>query len=63
MAAVAPISKTFWTPLDEKHMLVAADTLDNRRQYERLAMRTFFIPGASSSPRLERHREPAAQSV
>ena len=50
MAAVAPISKTFWTPLDEKHMLVAADTLDNRRQYERLAMRTFFIPGASSSP-------------
>jgi general secretion pathway protein D len=50
MAAVAPISKSFWTPLGEKQMLVAADTLDNRRQYERLAMRTFFIPGASSSP-------------
>jgi general secretion pathway protein D len=50
MLAAAPVTKTFWTPLDEKHMLVAADTLDNRRQYERLAMRTFFIPGASSSP-------------
>jgi len=50
MAAVAPVTKSFWTPLSEKQMLIAADTPDNRHQYERLAMRTFFIPGASSSP-------------
>jgi general secretion pathway protein D len=50
MAAAEPVTKIFWTPLSEKQMLVAADTPDNRRQYERLAMRTFFIPGASSSP-------------
>src|SRR5258708_4658398 len=50
MSVAAQLTKTFWTPLSEKQMLVAADTLDNRRQYERLAMRTFFIPGASSSP-------------
>ncbi len=50
MSAVSQVTKTFWTPLGEKQMLVAADTPDNRRQYERLAMRTFYIPGATSSP-------------
>ena len=50
MGAAKPLTKTFWTPLSDKTMLIAADTPDNRRQYERLAMRTFFIPGASSSP-------------
>ena len=50
MAVAAQMTKVFWTPLGEKQMLIAADTADNRRQYERLAMRTFFIPGAAASP-------------
>jgi general secretion pathway protein D len=50
MSAAAQVTKTFWTPLGEKQLLVAADTPDNRRQYEHLAMRTFYIPGATSSP-------------
>ena len=50
MLVAQQITKVFWTPLGEKQMLVAADTPDNRRQYERLAMRTFYIPGATSSP-------------
>lgn len=50
MSVAAQMTRTFWTPLGEKQMLVAADNPENRRQYERLAMRTFYIPGGSSSP-------------
>jgi len=50
MSSVQPVTKTFWTPLGEKQILIAADSPDNRRQYERLAMRTFYIPGATSTP-------------
>jgi general secretion pathway protein D len=48
MLVAGQVTKTFWTPLDEKHALVAADTADNHRQYERMAMRTFYIPGADT---------------
>jgi len=50
MVAAGPVTKSFWTPLDQKHMVIAADTTENRRQFERLAMRTFYIPGASTTP-------------
>jgi tetratricopeptide (TPR) repeat protein len=42
------LTKTFWTPLSEKQVLIATDTPENRRQYERMAMRTFYVPGADS---------------
>lgn len=50
MVAAGPVTKSFWTPLDRKQLVVAADTAENRRQFERLAMRTFYIPGASTTP-------------
>ena len=50
MSAAGQVTQIFWTPLGEKQMLVAADKLENRRQYERLSMRTFYIPGATSTP-------------
>jgi general secretion pathway protein D len=50
MVAAGPVTKSFWTPLDRKQMVIAADTAENRRQFERLAMRTFYIPGASTAP-------------
>ncbi len=50
MVAAGPVTKSFWTPLDRKQMVIAADTTENRRQFERLAMRTFYIPGASTTP-------------
>jgi general secretion pathway protein D len=50
MSIAGQVTKIFWAPLSEKQMLVAADTPDNRRQYERLAMRTFYIPGATATP-------------
>jgi general secretion pathway protein D len=45
MEALGAVTKTFWSPLTDKQILVAADTPENRRQFERMAMRTFYIPG------------------
>ena len=45
MLVAGQVTKTFWTPLGDKQILIAGDTTENRRQYERMAMRTFFIPG------------------
>src|SRR6266567_5568713 len=48
MLVAGQVTKTFWTSLDDKHALIAADTPDNHRQYERMSMRTFYIPGADT---------------
>jgi general secretion pathway protein D len=45
MQAAGAVTKIFFSPLSEKQILVAADTPENRRQYERMAMRTFYIAG------------------
>ena len=45
MEAVGAVTKTFWSPLTNKQILVATDSPENRRQFERMAMRTFYIPG------------------
>lgn len=49
MMAAGDVTKTFWTSLGEKQVLVLADTRENHRQYERMAMRTFYIPGMEAS--------------
>ncbi|WP_158748750.1 hypothetical protein [Acidobacterium sp. S8] len=40
---------TFFVPLDEKRVLVALDTKDNRAKYERQVMETIYLPGLSST--------------
>jgi type II secretory pathway component GspD/PulD (secretin) len=50
MPIAQQMTRTFWTPLGEKQMLIASDTPENRRQYERMVMRKFYIPGATSTP-------------
>ena len=45
MEVVGAVTKTFWSPLTDKQILVAIDNPENRRQFERMAMRTFYIPG------------------
>lgn len=50
MIAAGDVTKTFWSPLDSKQMLVAADTPENRRQFERMAMRKFYVPAAATTP-------------
>jgi general secretion pathway protein D len=48
MLVAGQVTKSFWTPLGQKQVLVAADTPDNHRQYQRMAMRTFYIPGVDT---------------
>ena len=48
METAGEVTKTFWSPLSATQMLVAADTNENRRQFERMAMRTFYIPGVDT---------------
>ena len=43
MEAAAPVTKTFWIALSGSQMYVVADTPDNRRNFERLALRTFYL--------------------
>lgn len=48
MRAACDVTHTFWASLEEKQVLVAADTPPNRQQYEQMSLRTFALPGASS---------------
>jgi len=41
-------SKTMWTPLAAHQFLLAADTPDNHKQFDRMSLGTFEVPGAST---------------
>ncbi|HKW19241.1 MAG TPA: type II and III secretion system protein [Terriglobales bacterium] len=45
MLIAGEVTKTFWAATGTKQIIVAADTAENRRNYERMAMRTLYIPG------------------
>jgi general secretion pathway protein D len=49
MRIAAQMSKSFWTPLSSTEMLVAADNAENRRQFERMSLRTFYLEEAASA--------------
>ena len=53
MSAAGDVTGTFWSPLAEKQILVAKDTTENRRLYERMAMRTFIVSSASTPQDLQ----------
>src|SRR5262249_38818496 len=42
------MSKTFWSPITSQEAMVATDTPEARRQYERLSLRTFYLGGLTS---------------
>ena len=42
------VSKTMWAALDAHQMLIAADTSENHKQFDRLSLRTFILPAHSS---------------
>jgi general secretion pathway protein D len=42
------VSKTMWTALDAHQLLLAADTLENHKQYDRMSLGTFSVPGANT---------------
>jgi general secretion pathway protein D len=42
------VSKTMWAPLDAHQFLVAENTLENHKQFDRMSLATFAVPGAST---------------
>ena len=52
MATACQITHTFWTPLSDKQILLAAESAQNHRQFDRMALRTFYLPGVSSPQEL-----------
>jgi general secretion pathway protein D len=53
MQLAGAVTKTFWAPLQEKQIIVAAESAENRRLYDRMGMRTFYVPNASSQQELQ----------
>jgi general secretion pathway protein D len=41
-------SKTMWTPLNAHQVLLAADTAENHKQFDRMSLGTFAVPGATT---------------
>ena len=52
IGAATQVTKTFWVPLSSRQILFAADTVENRRSFERMSLRTFYFPDISSEQQL-----------
>jgi general secretion pathway protein D len=52
MAMACQMTHTFWTPLDSKQILLAAESAQNHRQFDRMALRAFYLPGLSTPQEL-----------
>jgi hypothetical protein len=48
MEIAGKMTKTFWAPIASREAMIATDSLDNRKQYERLALRTFYVGNLGS---------------
>jgi hypothetical protein len=53
MQAAADVTGTFWTPLAEKQILVAKDSPENRRLFERMAMRMFVLNSGTTPQEIQ----------
>jgi hypothetical protein len=42
------VTKTMWTPLDGHQLLIAADSAENHKQFDRVSLGTFVLPGATT---------------
>src|SRR5258707_1499780 len=43
MDLAGKMTKTFWAPVASHEAIIASDTLEMRKQYERMALRTFYV--------------------
>jgi general secretion pathway protein D len=48
LSLACKVSKTMWTALDSHQVLIAANTAENHRQFDRLSLATFSVPGATT---------------
>jgi len=42
------VSKTMWAALDSRQLLLAADNVENHKQFDRMSLRTFILPPHST---------------
>jgi general secretion pathway protein D len=42
------VSKSMWTALDAHQLLIAQDTTENHKQFDRMSLATFKVPGATT---------------
>lgn len=52
MRLAGKITRTFWAPVERTRVIVANDTQELRRQYERMALQTFYVSNAGSAAEL-----------
>jgi general secretion pathway protein D len=48
MRAASDVTHTFWTPLQEKQIFIATESADNHRKFDRMALRSFYVPGVTT---------------
>jgi len=48
MEAATRVTKSFWIPLSGSQMYLVADTAENRKNFERMALRTFYLSDIST---------------
>lgn len=53
MQLAGAVTKTFWAPLQEKQIILAADSAEGHRLYDRMAVRTFYVPDAGTPQELQ----------
>ena len=49
MRSAGQLTKTFWSALEPTQVIIAADTNDNHKQFDKMGLRTFFFPGISQA--------------
>ena len=52
MQAASAATKSFAVPIEDKVLFAAADNPENHRLFDRMGMRSFYIPGASTPQEL-----------
>ena len=48
MYIAGKMTKSFWSPISSNEAMIASDTPDMRKQYERMALRTFYVGNVST---------------
>jgi type II secretory pathway component GspD/PulD (secretin) len=52
MSLLGRMTKTFWAPVSSREIIVATDSADMRKNYERLVVRTFYVSNAVATTEL-----------
>ncbi len=52
MRVACRMTKSFWSPLAMTQVVIAADNPQNHQQFDRMALRTFYLPDANSPQEL-----------